>query len=150
LAWHIANCYLDFTYKITEPLPNVHVMTRDKNGLNLKLWAHQMGQHKMEKMIDEFAEWHSLYELSLRLDMLSCITDLDLLNDIAISKFGDGEMALSAGKHLICFRTCWHQMTPTTIFFAIEHIVIALSHGGHCSELFWLLEVEPSLIMVTQ
>ena len=129
---------------------NVHVMTRDKKGLNLQDTCRLLGRFEMEKMIDEFVEWRSLYDLSCKVRSYGSPSFGP--NDLtSISKFGERQRASSIAHRLVRFRQYWDRKMPKSshLNLDIDLAIIELCNEGSHAALSWLIDAEPSLLKVT-
>jgi len=153
LAWRLFWWFRAPAFKSNEPLSSVHVVTRDKQGLNLKDTARLLGRFKMEKMIDEFEGCFLLYDLSCSLDaMCDKQGKNDFPDEATISKFG-GETALSVARRLIRFYDHCERNGPRERMgrnSSIEFVVASLCRLGRLDALSWLLDADPSLLKTSE
>jgi hypothetical protein len=109
LAWVLSSWlqYPGMDHKNDESLPDVHVVTRDNSGLNLKSTASLLGRFEMEKMIDEFSEFQILYDLSMSVQYN--VREVDGFPNLA--KFGNVSLS-SVATRFIRFQNEWASKGP--------------------------------------
>lgn len=143
LGWSLAQWFRDDPEE-DKILSSIYSMTYDENGDNVRDVAVSLGSFEMEKMVDEYAEWHNLYRLFQAVRHFYIGGEGDVPYGGKLSVFGE-ESASSVALRPIKF--CRAKPVPVRDSQKIEDIVCSLAAAGRIDMLSWLVEVDDSLFM---
>jgi hypothetical protein len=126
----------------SDPLPIFYTHTRDEKRTNVRDAAKLLGRHDMVKMIDDYAQWLTAYQLA---DSLQYFPELNNIKASILPKFG----GISNTAIIRKLRHFYSLKKERSHFFSLQNICGTNVSKGNLPLLSWLVEGDPALLQAS-